>query len=36
LLRVETPIVVGNVKVDMIGYKNLRYPLSSQIKDDDD
>jgi len=36
LLRVETPIVVGNVKVDMIGYKNLRYPLSSQIKDEDD
>jgi len=32
-LRVQSPIVVGSVKVDMTGYKNLRYPLSSQIKD---
>ena len=31
LLRVESPITVGNVKVDMFGYKNLRYPLSSLI-----
>ncbi len=31
LLRAESPIVVGTVKVDMIGYKNLRYPLSSLI-----
>jgi hypothetical protein len=29
LLRVESPIVVGSIKVDMMGYKNLRYPLSS-------
>ncbi len=31
-LRVESPITVGSIKVDMTGYKNLRYPLSSQIK----
>lgn len=30
-LRIESPITVGSVKVDMMGYKNLRYPLSSQI-----
>jgi hypothetical protein len=28
-LRVESPISVGSVKVDMMGYSNLRYPLSS-------
>jgi hypothetical protein len=28
-LRVESPISVGSVKVDMMGYDNLRYPLSS-------
>ncbi len=31
-LRIETPIVVGNIKVDMMGYRNLRHPLSSMIK----
>ncbi len=31
LLRVESPIVVGSIKVDMMGYKNLRYPLSSLV-----
>jgi hypothetical protein len=31
-LRVESEIVVGSVKVDMMGYRNLRYPLSSMIK----
>ena len=31
LLRVESPIVVGSVKIDMMGYSNLRYPLSSLI-----
>ena len=31
ILRVESPIVVGNVKVDMYGYKNLRYPLTSLL-----
>ena len=30
-LRIESPIVVGTVKVDMLQYKNLRYPLSSLI-----
>ncbi len=30
-LRIESPIVVGSVKVDMMEYKNLRYPLSSMI-----
>lgn len=28
-LRIESPIVVGSVKVDMMSYKNLRYPLNS-------
>lgn len=31
LLRVESPIAVGTIKVDMYGYKNLRYPLTSLI-----
>jgi hypothetical protein len=31
LLRVESPITVGNVKIDMYGYKNLRYPLTSLL-----
>ncbi len=30
-LRVESPISVGSIKVDMMDYKNLRYPLSSLI-----
>ncbi len=30
-LRIESPISVGSVKVDMMGYHNLRYPLSSMI-----
>ena len=29
VLRVESPITVGSIKVDMYGYKNLRYPLTS-------
>jgi len=32
LLRAESPIAVGTIKVDMMGYKNLRHPLSSLIK----
>jgi hypothetical protein len=28
-LRVETPLTVGSIKIDMMGYRNLRYPLSS-------
>jgi hypothetical protein len=31
LLRAESPITVGSIKVDMMGYKNLRYPLTSLI-----
>jgi hypothetical protein len=31
LLRVESPISVGSIKVDMMGYKNLRHPLTSLI-----
>lgn len=31
LLRAESPIAVGSIKVDMMDYKNLRYPLSSLI-----
>lgn len=31
-LRIESEIVVGSVKVDMMGYRNLRYPLTSMIK----
>lgn len=30
-VRVESPISVGSVKVDMLSYRNLRYPLSSLI-----
>jgi hypothetical protein len=30
-LRVESPITVGSVVVDMINYHNLRYPLSSLV-----
>jgi hypothetical protein len=32
LLRVESPISVGSIKVDMMSYENLRYPLSSLIE----
>lgn len=31
-LRVESPILVGSIKVDMMQYKNLKYPLSSLVK----
>ncbi len=30
-VRIESPISVGNIKVDMMGYHNLKYPLSSLI-----
>jgi hypothetical protein len=30
-LRIESPIAVGNIKVDMMGYRNLRYPLTSML-----
>jgi len=31
-IRIETPIIVGSIKVDMVGYENLRYPLQSLIE----
>jgi hypothetical protein len=31
-LRVESPIVVGSVKVDMMSYRNLKHPLTSLKK----
>lgn len=31
-LRIESPISVGSVKVDMMDYKNIRYPLTSLIR----
>jgi hypothetical protein len=31
-LRVETSLTVGSIKVDMMGYKNLRHPLTSLKK----
>jgi hypothetical protein len=31
-VRIESPIVVGTIKVDMMDFKNLRYPLTSRIK----
>lgn len=31
-VRAESPLTVGSIKVDMMGYKNLRYPLTSLIK----
>jgi hypothetical protein len=30
-VRIESPILVGNIKVDMMSYHNLRYPLTSLI-----
>lgn len=31
-LRIESPIIVGSVKMDMMGYGGLKYPLSSLKK----
>jgi hypothetical protein len=31
-VRIETPLVVGSIKVDMVGFENLRYPLTSLIE----
>jgi len=30
-LRVESPIIVGSIKIDMMQYKNLRHPLTSLV-----
>ncbi|GAC1418486.1 MAG: DUF3108 domain-containing protein [Flavisolibacter sp.] len=32
IIRAESPIAVGSVKVDMMSYRNLRYPLSGLKK----
>lgn len=31
-VRIDSPILIGSVKVDMMSHENLRYPLSSKIK----
>jgi len=31
-LRIDSPIAVGSIKVDMMSYSNLRHPLTSLIK----
>jgi hypothetical protein len=31
-VRIESPIVVGKVKIDMMSYENLRYPLDALIR----
>ena len=31
-LRINSPILVGSIKVDMMGYANLKYPLKSLLK----
>lgn len=31
-VRIESPIVVGKVKIDMMKYENLRYPLDALIR----
>jgi hypothetical protein len=33
-LRIESPISVGSVKVDMMGFSNLRYPMTSKVLKD--
>lgn len=31
-VRIESPIIVGSIKVDMMSYKNLRYPMTALKK----
>jgi hypothetical protein len=31
-VRIESPIVVGKVKIDMMSYENIRYPMSALIR----
>ena len=31
-VRIETPIIIGSIKVDLDAYENLRHPLSSLIE----
>ncbi len=35
-LRVDSPILVGSIKVDLMGYENLRNPFTSMISKEDD
>jgi hypothetical protein len=35
-VRIESPISVGSIKVDLMGYENLRHPLTSLIQLGDD
>jgi hypothetical protein len=34
-VRIETPLLVGSIKVDMVNFDNLRYPLSSLLEKKD-
>jgi len=31
-VRIESPIAVGKVKIDLMGYENLRHPMTSLVK----
>jgi hypothetical protein len=31
-IRIETPIIVGSIKVDMNSYEGLRHPLNAMIE----
>ncbi|RYY56714.1 MAG: DUF3108 domain-containing protein [Chitinophagaceae bacterium] len=31
-VRIESPIAVGKVKIDLMGYENLRHPITSLVK----
>jgi hypothetical protein len=31
-VRIETPIIVGSIKVDLVAYENLRHPLTSLLE----
>ncbi len=31
-VRIDSPILIGSIKVDLIGYKNLKHPFTSLIK----
>ena len=31
-VRIQTPIIVGTIKVDMVGFENLRYPLTALLE----
>lgn len=35
-LRINSPISVGSIKVDMVGYEHIRFPLSSLVNRDTD